>query len=63
MISRASIAGASLQNLLMDPFESRCGDLNRQYAEHKAWVLTPFVSASPSSIWQRSGNFQHGRSV
>jgi arylsulfatase len=30
-------------NLLMDPFERQWGDLNRQYAEHKAWVLTPMV--------------------
>jgi arylsulfatase len=27
----------------MDPFERQWGDLNRQYAEHKAWVLTPIV--------------------
>ena len=24
----------------MDPFERQTGDLNRQYAEHKTWVLT-----------------------
>jgi arylsulfatase len=30
-------------NLLMDPFERQWGDPNRQYAEHKAWVLTPIV--------------------
>ena len=28
-----------ITNLLMDPFERQWGDLNRQYAEHKAWVL------------------------
>ena len=27
----------------MDPFERQWGDVNRQYAEHKAWVLTPIV--------------------
>ncbi len=27
----------------MDPFERQWGDLNRQYAEHKAWVLTPII--------------------
>ena len=32
-----------IDNLLMDPFERQWGDLNRQYAEHKAWVLTPMV--------------------
>jgi arylsulfatase len=30
-------------NLLMDPFERQDGDLGRQYAEHKTWVLTPIV--------------------
>jgi len=30
-------------NLLMDPFERHWDDLNRQYAERKAWVLTPMV--------------------
>lgn len=32
-----------ITNLLMDPFERQLGDLNRQYAEHKAWVLTPIL--------------------
>ena len=32
-----------ITNLLMDPFERQWGDLNRQYAEHKAWVMTPIV--------------------
>ena len=32
-----------ITNLLMDPFERQWGDLNRQYAEHKAWVLTPMM--------------------
>lgn len=31
-------------NLLMDPFERQTGDLNRQYAERKAWVLTPILN-------------------
>ena len=30
-------------NLLMDPFERQVGNVNRQYAEHKAWVLTPIL--------------------
>ena len=33
-----------ITNLLMDPFERQWGDLNRQYAEHKGWVLTPILS-------------------
>jgi arylsulfatase A-like enzyme len=32
-----------ITNLLMDPFERQLGDLNRQYAEHKGWTLTPVV--------------------
>lgn len=32
-----------ITNLLMDPFERQDGDLARQYAEHKAWALTPIV--------------------
>ncbi len=32
-----------ITNLLMDPFERQWGDLSRQYAEHKAWVLTPML--------------------
>ena len=28
---------------MMDPFERQLGDLDRQYAEHKAWVLTPLL--------------------
>jgi hypothetical protein len=32
-----------IDNLLMDPFERQWRDLNRQYAEHNAWVLTPIV--------------------
>lgn len=32
-----------ITNLLMDPFERQTGDLNRQYAEHKTWVLTPMI--------------------
>ncbi|MFO0883614.1 MAG: hypothetical protein U0894_05405 [Pirellulales bacterium] len=32
-----------ITNLLMDPFERQTGDLNRQYAEHKTWVLTPII--------------------
>src|SRR6266704_852821 len=32
-----------ITNLLMDPFERQTGDDNRQYSEHKTWVLTPIV--------------------
>ena len=32
-----------IANLLMDPFERQVGDVNRQYQEHKTWVLTPIV--------------------
>ncbi len=32
-----------ITNILMDPFERQWGDLNRQYAEHKTWVLTPIL--------------------
>ena len=32
-----------ITNLRMDPFERQWGDVNRQYAEHKTWVLTPIV--------------------
>ena len=32
-----------ITNLLMDPFERQTGDVNRQYAEHKTWVLTPII--------------------
>jgi arylsulfatase len=32
-----------ITNLLMDPFERQDGDLGRQYAEHKTWVLTPIL--------------------
>ena len=51
-----------ITNLLMDPFERQWGDLNRQYAEHKAWVLTP-SSGSPSGIWRRSGSSRCARSA
>ncbi len=32
-----------ITNLLMDPFERQWGDVNRQLAEHKTWVLTPMI--------------------
>jgi arylsulfatase len=32
-----------ITNLLMDPFERQDGDVGRQYAEHKTWVLTPII--------------------
>ncbi len=33
-----------ITNLLMDPFERQLGDLDRQYAEHKTWILTPIMN-------------------
>lgn len=38
-----SLGRPQITNLLMDPFERQWGDLNRQYAEHKTWVLTPIL--------------------
>ena len=38
-----SLGRPLITNLLMDPFERQVGDVNRQYAEHKAWVLTPIL--------------------
>jgi hypothetical protein len=35
-----------ITNLLMDPFERRWSDVNRRYAEHKGWVLTPMQGIS-----------------
>lgn len=32
-----------ITNLLMDPFERQWGDVNRQLAERKTWILTPIV--------------------
>jgi len=32
-----------ITNLLMDPFERQWGNVNRQLAEHKTWILTPMV--------------------
>ncbi len=32
-----------ITNILMDPFERQIGDVARQFAEHKTWVLTPIV--------------------
>jgi arylsulfatase len=32
-----------ITNILMDPFERQWGDVNRQYAEHKGWALTPIL--------------------
>ncbi len=32
-----------ITNIVMDPFERQWGDVNRQYAEHKTWVLTPIL--------------------
>ena len=50
-MGRWKISGApKSQNLLMDPFERQWGDLNRQYAEHKAWVLTPIVGIAEQHL-------------
>lgn len=32
-----------ITNLLMDPYERQWGDVNRQLAERKTWILTPMV--------------------
>lgn len=32
-----------ITNLLMDPYERQWGDVNRQLAERKTWILTPIV--------------------
>jgi hypothetical protein len=39
-----------ITNLLMDPFERQWGDLNRQYAEHKSWVLTPMLGVAEQHL-------------
>jgi len=39
-----------ITNLLMDPFERQWGDVNRQYAEHKGWVLTPILGIAMQHI-------------
>ncbi len=38
-----SLGRPLITNLLMDPFERQTGDVARQYAEHKIWVLTPIL--------------------
>lgn len=35
-----------ITNLRMDPFERQEGDVNRQLAERKTWVLTPMVAVA-----------------
>lgn len=39
-----------ITNLRMDPFERQTGDLNRQYAEQKAWVLTPIINIAQQHL-------------
>ncbi len=39
-----------ITNLRMDPFERQTGDVNRQYAEHKTWVLTPIVGIAEKHL-------------
>ena len=39
-----------ITNLLMDPFERQWGDVNRQYAEHKGWVLTPILGVTTQHL-------------
>lgn len=39
-----------ITNLLMDPFERQWGDVNRQYAEHKGWVLTPILGVATQHL-------------
>jgi arylsulfatase len=43
-----------ITNLRMDPFERQTGDVARQYAEHKGWVLTPIIGI----VEQHLGTFQ-----
>ena len=44
-----------ITNILMDPFERQWGDLNRQYAEHKGWVLTPILGVTTKSLGELQG--------
>ena len=39
-----------ITNLLMDPFERQWGDVNRQYAEHKGWTLTPIIGIATKHL-------------
>ena len=39
-----------ITNLRMDPFERQTGDVNRQYAERKTWVLTPIVGIAEKHL-------------
>ncbi len=39
-----------ITNLRMDPFERQTGDVARQYAEHKTWVLTPIVGIAEKHL-------------
>jgi arylsulfatase A-like enzyme len=39
-----------ITNLLMDPFERQWGDVNRQYAEHKGWILTPILGVTEQHL-------------
>jgi arylsulfatase len=39
-----------ITNLRMDPFERQTGDVNRQYAEHNTWVLTPIVGIAEKHL-------------
>jgi arylsulfatase A-like enzyme len=41
-----SLGRPVITNLLMDPFERQWGDVNRQYAEHNGWVLTPILGVA-----------------
>ena len=45
-----------ISNMVMDPFERQWGDLNRQYAEHKGWVLTPILGVTKIT-WRASRSF------
>jgi arylsulfatase len=39
-----------ITNLRMDPFERQTGDVARQYAEHKTWVLTPIIGIAEKHL-------------
>ena len=45
-----SLGRPVITNLLMDPFERQWGDLGRQYAERKGWILTPIVGITAKHL-------------
>lgn len=43
MLESVVLGRPVVTDLPMDPYERQWADLNRQYAEPKAWVLTPML--------------------